>query len=55
MFFLLTIIQRSNNERIVIKRLFERLVFFRDLLCACPAVACLTVSQLTYLIRYDKR
>ena len=52
---MLTIIQRSTNERIFIKCLFERLVFFRDLLRTRPAVACLTVSQLTFLIRYDKR
>jgi hypothetical protein len=40
----MAIIARSTNERIDIKRLFEWLVFFRDLLRACPAVACLSIS-----------
>jgi hypothetical protein len=44
MFSRMAIIARSTNERIDIKRLFEWLVFFRDLLRACPAVACLSIS-----------
>ena len=40
----MAIISSSTNERTVIKGLFEWLLFFRDLLRACPAVACLMTS-----------